>query len=336
MDQKILDLKDEYISCRKNLDELIHAKKQLRSKKAPGLDKKIENARFALKGIKSELFLLCQPLIQEINLVRERIVSLLKEYRILSEKMTKSENLFLSHVVLSGKHLQMTIEKRKFLEREYHRILENRNWGVYSSPEELEQDVKETLHRAEVEFFHGDENPDEELIEQSYMYGWDAEESDSYGDEAKKKEIVREFRKIVMPKVHADTSETPFEVFNFVLGAYKRKDYLLMEAFVIEYRGELSDCPEDCDMPEFIDSLKSWSFDYPTVFGGLEERLQKTKKQMSVKELENFEAVQEQLIRQNKEINKAIIKEAEQILEVMKKLDELCEEEIPINKDKKS
>jgi hypothetical protein len=325
---KVLELKDDYDMYQKKLNDLLQAKKNKTFKKIPNIEEEIKESTSALTELEAELALFCKPLIQEIMPVRKRIIALLEEYRKLCSGMVENENYFLSHVVLAGQQLQMTIKKRKFLEQEYERIQENHKYGAYSSVEEIEADIKQSLHRAEVEFVFGQEEQTENIpSEYTAFYGWAADES-VYYDELKKKEIVKEFRKIVLPRIHSDTSDTPFEVFNFVLGAYKRNDYLLMEAYIVQYREKFDWPAESEDIVPFVEILINSSSDNPVVHGRLEKRIKITKQHMSAKELENSDLVKEQLIRQNKEINKAINDEAEIIIRLMEKLNKLCNKDL--------
>lgn len=61
-------------------------------------------------------------LIQEINKTRTQIINILDDYNQLLSRMSEYENMFLTHVIFPGYQLQLTIQKRKYLEREYKRI----------------------------------------------------------------------------------------------------------------------------------------------------------------------------------------------------------------------
>lgn len=275
--------------------------------------------------------------IREMNQEKKKITALVEKYRTLCQSMAEVENLFLSHVVVSGTHLKMSIAKREFLEREYERILQNSKWGVYSSLEHIEEDVQRTLTRADTMFVSDEEGQEGEKKWLQFTTPDEHErESTDLFDETRKKKILKEFRKVVIPKVHADTSETPFDIFSFVLEVYKKRNYLLMGALIIQYQEELS-WPDDSQaITELIEVIKRNSVEYPLISMGLAEKIDRLKQNMSTKELGSSEAVKDQLRKQNEEISKAINDEAEKILVLMKKLDDLCEGNFPVDEGKKS
>lgn len=289
------------------------------------------------KDLEAEISSYCRQVIPEMNQEKKKIVALLEEYRTLCERMADVENLFLSHVVVSGNLLKMTIEKREFLEKEYERILENYKWGVYSSLEKIEKDVQQILHRAETLFVTEEREKIEAGPGLPFVTPVEYEkESGDLFDETRKKEILNEFKKTVIPSVHADTSDTPFDVFSFVLEVYKKRNHLLMLALVIRYRDELSWPSESRAIPEFLEVIERNSSEYPLVSMALTDKIDRMRQKMSTKEVESSEVVKDQLKQQNKEISKAINEEAERILVLMKKLDDLCEGNLPEDEDKKS
>jgi hypothetical protein len=266
--------------------------------------------------------------LKTLNFLREQVNSTLEEYLDLCVKMSESERSFFTEVVLPGQQLKLTTEKRKFIEKEYTRICENIEWGVYTKRKEIETDVKETMHRAEIEFVIGDERGEQDTeIEKSPLLQLEKDDPNDIYDEEEKKEILREFKQIVIPKVHSDTSDTRFEVFDLVMRIYKQRDYLLMQAFTIKYLDEITLAESTNELTEYRDTLKKYSSDWPIVLDRLKARVEKAKEEMSPKELENPEKVKKQLRNQNREIRQALYAEVERIADLMNRMDELCQKE---------
>jgi len=334
MDQKIESIKEKYMIHKKNLAELAAAKAQAGLEIPARLKRENEREEEAMKQIEAEMRRMNDSLAQELSEIRIEIINLLDEYNKLSARMSEFESMFLTHVLLTGHQLQLAIQKRKFLEREYNRIRENIEWSVYANAEELENDIQQSLKHAEVAYvYKEDEQADEDLKAMSPTAGLELIESDAYLDEERKKEIIKEFKRVVIPKVHSDTSETPFEVFNTVYNAYKKRDYLLMEAFITQYRGELSQKEEE-DLLTFLNLMTTYSPEYPSVLERLEKRLKRLKREMTIKELENPEEIRKQIQRQNREIRKAIYEEAEQVLHLRNCLEELKDQKFQKRENK--
>ena len=272
-----------------------------------------------------------KQLIQEINQTRTQIINILDDYNQLLSRMSEYENMFLTHVIFPGYQLQVTIQKRKSLEREYKRIQKLIKSKLYSDSEQLRADIRQIITEAEVAFAYEEgehAEVQENLKAKSPTAGLEFADSDTAIDEQQKEEIIKEFKRVVIPKVHSDTSDTPFEVFNNVYTAYKKKDYLLMEAFTIQYRGEVN-----ANNRFNLQTLKTYSQEYRSVWDRLEKRVKKLKWDLVIKELENPEVVQKQIKRQNKEIRKAIYEESERILHVINQLENLAQTKLPRSKD---
>lgn len=272
-----------------------------------------------------------ESLIKEINQTRTKMLNILDEYNQLLSNMSEYENMFLTHVIFPGYQLQLTIQKRKYLEREYKRIQKLIKSKLYSDPEQLRTDIRQIITDAEVQFaYKENEHVEvrEDLKAKSPTTGLLYIDADTMLDEQKKEEIIREFKRVVIPQVHSDTSDTPFEVFNNVYTVYKKEDYLLMQAFTIQYRGEIS-----ADHKVDVDTLKTYSQEYSSVLERFEKRIKKLKWDITIKELENPEVVQQEIKRQNREIRKAIYDESERILHIINQLEVLAQTKLPKSKD---
>jgi hypothetical protein len=261
--------------------------------------------------------------LREAGEVRREVVRLLDEYIHLAAQMSEFENAFVTYVLLPGYHLQVAVKKRAFLEEEYKRIRENIEWNTYANSEELVQDIRQTLSRAETEY-SGHEIPDPEtaMPSESPVAGLDPQDMDLGLTDQEKAAITSQFKRSVVPKVHADTSDAPFEEFNSVLEAYKKKDFLLMQAFIIRYRGDPVRGETESE-EEFAGRVAPDTAGDRKVLQKLSARIAGLRRNMTAKELESQKAVLEQLKSQNREVQMAIYKEAEEIVRLQNLLEEL-------------
>ncbi len=71
-------------------------------------------------------------------------------------------------------------------------------------------------------------------------------------------QILQDFKRIVLPAVHPDTSDTPQETFLAIYEAYETEDYLLMEAYVAQYQGEfeIDGKADPLDLQETLSAYK--------------------------------------------------------------------------------
>jgi len=255
--------------------------------------------------------------------VRRRINELLDEYTRLAVRMSELENTFMTYVLLPGYQLQLAVKKREFLEGEHSRIRANIQRNAYSSTEEIIRDVRRSVSHAEVEFAGRDlPDRDHETVFRSPAAGLDPGDQDFDLTEEDKTAIMAEFKRAVIPRVHADTSDAPFEEFNSVLAVYRKKDFLLMKAYVIRYADEFVPAQGE---PEkgFVERIVRATAGDRRVFEKLAARIEGLKRNMTAQELENQDEVLRQIKNQNREIQKAIYREAEELLRLQNLLEEL-------------
>ena len=118
---------------------------------------------------------------------------------------------------------------------------------------------------------------------------------------------------MVLPKVHPDTSNTPPEVFKTVYEVYKKRDPLLMEAYIVEYRGEVQ--PEqESDPLESLEHVLKTRDRTRALAGRLQRKVDRLKQDLTSQEKQDPGSVQENLQQQRQEILARIQSEAEQIL----------------------
>ena len=261
-------------------------------------------------------------LVRKCNELRSRILVELDEYNGFSSRANELEEMFLTFVVMPGSQLRAVSQRRKFLEREYNRIRKAIEQGAYEGPEELEHDIRQTLMHTEVAEDYDSDQTDESLKAMRPGIAMETIEADDVIDDVQKQELVKEFKRIVMPQVHPDTSDTPFEIFDVVYKAYERRDYLLMEAFIIKYRGDIVRSNED-DPLSFFDLVSTYSVQYSSVLERLRKRLEKLKRDIDFQDIENPQRVKQRMERQNREIRKAIYDESEKIIYLRSCLEDL-------------
>ncbi len=269
---------------------------------------------------------LAGSMLDELNLVRNQIVERIDEYTRLHALMTGFENHYLSYVLMPSYQLQQTIQMGNYLEQEYNRISMAIQQGQLTDREELESEIRSTLHHADFAFGYLPRESPYQSLGSPNPFDLAPQDSSFTLTENQKKKLMKEFKKIVLPKVHADTSDAPFEVFNTVFEAYKKKDYLLMAAFVIQYRGELPPPAEDLGV--FLEMAPLYREEYDGVLNGLQERLRALNEDPTASRLENGEQVLLQMKKQNQELRKSAFQHAERVLLLRNCLEELIQSRI--------
>ena len=261
-------------------------------------------------------------LVGEVNKIRQEIMRLLQQYNHWREKMRHIEILFLVNIVRPGQHLKQAIRQREQLEQEYQRIHQTIRMEGYCSLTELEEDIRQVLVKDDqIQPENGEEEKDFlkaeiELEMIKDMTVVDIEESISQED------LARDFKRVVLPRVHPDTSNTPEDIFNSVYEVYKKGDRLLMEAYIIEYRGEVQ--PEASEEP--LEKLhKAWGLfqKYQRLASRLRRRVEHLLQDLTKQELEHPEKIEMDMRHQRQEILDRIKKEGEQILVWREKIEGL-------------
>ncbi len=323
MDTRTESLIEQLCVLRKNLSDLEKQKAEYSLDVPLHIKRECEHIEADIKRIEGEMRKTNNDLSIKINEIRNLIIVTVGEYTQLSSQVSEFEKLFLTYVLLPGYQLQLTVQKRKYLEKEYDRIRHAIDRGTYINPQEIESDVCQTLKNAEVEYAYKDTEPQgDNLKSMNSTAPVEMTEDGEKIDEKEKTELIREFKRIVLPKIHSDTSDAPFEVFDVVYDAYKKRDYLLMEAFIIQYRGEIH--PSSTEEPlAFLNLANEYFLRYQSVFERMERRLEKLTKDDVAQRMDNVEDVKTQMKKQNREIRKAIYDEAEQILHLRSSLEDL-------------
>jgi hypothetical protein len=218
------------------------------------------------------------------------------------------------NIVRPGYHLKKAVRQREYLEHEYDRIYKKILRAGYGDLLELEQEIRRVISAGKVEEESQSYEEYEEQIQEenpSLAYPW--MDVDDLLDIISKEELIKEFKRIVLPAVHPDTSTTPVDVFITVNEVYKKEDLLLMEAYIIEYRGEIT-TGEGADPLEDLDKASELLKRYQRVAVWIQRRVARVKEEISTQELDHPEKVHENMQIQRQEIIKRIQHESEQIL----------------------
>ncbi|MGP4012450.1 hypothetical protein [Streptomyces sp. 4N124] len=258
-------------------------------------------------------------LIQATNEVREQVVRALAAYIELSGRMREFEDTFSTQVLHAAQQLHDIIGQRRRLEAELDRIRTRIERDGYESAQEIEDDVHAVLTA----------EPDDAAETARHDAAPDAEDEpiadgDDGLDDAARKRIVRDFKRIVLPSVHADTSDASFAVFDVAYSAYKAKDYVVMEALVIQYRGEIG-AEDDVGRTVLQEEAAARLSEYRAAARRLEERLRSVRRHVTDAEVHNPEETRLRMQQRNEQIRRAIDEEAEHVLELRRRLEALLD-----------
>jgi hypothetical protein len=265
----------------------------------------------------------CRELAGDVNQIRAEVVSALEQYNLWRKQMRQIEEQFLLNIVRPGCQLKLAIRQREGLERAYQRMVADIQREGYASQQELEADIRQVLayddaHRnARDEILEEELDQDDGPLESIYR-----STADDVEEAISKEEIIREFKRVVLPKIHPDTSDTPAEVFITVYEVLEKKDPLLMEAYIVEYRGEI-ESEQEADVLVILDRMKATQKRYRRLYVHLQHRLDRLKQAMTSQELENPKKVIENMQRQREELLVRIRSEAETILYWREKIEGL-------------
>ena len=262
---------------------------------------------------------------KQVNDTREDIIETLEEYNHWRELMREVEALFLAYIVRPGYRLKQAVRQREYLEGECWRIRRGIETGRYFSIEELDEDVRRVLSYGDTAFEADRESFEDEVLQERNPYeGLTQFDVDDLVEEFEKDHLVRDFKRVVLPAVHPDTSDTADEVFATVYEVYEKRDFLLMEAYIVEYKGEIEPNP-DQDPVEFLEGACAYQDKYQALHGRLVRRVEHLMRDLTPPELEDPEVVRQDMRRQRDEIRDRIQIETEEILRWREKLENLAQ-----------
>ena len=282
-------------------------------KLSEALDKEVRRAETASRIIA-----------KQVNDTRTAIIETLEKYNHWREQMRQVEELFLVHIVRPGYRLRQAVHQREFLETGYHRLRRNIDIEHYDGLEDLKSDILSVLKLGDETFDTQDEevtgDDDRKTTIFDLMEDFDV---DQLVDEIEKESVVRDYKRIVLPEIHPDTSNAPAETFKTVYEVYEKRDYLLMEGYIVQYRGEI--IPDPIEDPFIVlDEIDQYQEDYANIKTRLDHRMDRLWRELSPQERENPDQLKDKLRSQQSEINEKIHEEAEQILQLRQQIEDLA------------
>jgi hypothetical protein len=323
MEYTIQVIMERTVRFRKQLAELEKKRAQFGSDVPNELWKELIQVSRSLDREERKAQAACRIKSKQVNDTREDIIETLEKYSHWRKQMRQVEDLFLVHVVRPGYRLRQAVLQREYLEGEYQNIRRNIDNEHYLNLEELKSDIQRVLTRSDTAFEdRDDEFIEEETNEVNPLEVMEDFDLDQLVDEIEQEAIVREFKRVVLPAIHPDTSNTPGETFKTVYEAFEKHDYLLMQAYVVEYRGEI--VPDPNEDPLFIlEQLDQYQDDYSKLEKGLDRRMNKMWKDLTPQEREEPDQLQEKLRMQQTELSDRIQMEAERILQLRQQIEDL-------------
>lgn len=250
-------------------------------------------------------------IVRETKDVQDTVVSALIQYLELSERMREFEDTFSTQILSAAGELFMMRTRRKQLEVELKRIQAKLDNGEYKNDEEIMEEVDAALEFPEVDATGVDAITD--------MLGSDGSiELDS----VTKERIYRSFRRIVLPRVHSDTSDAGFSEFEIAYAAYKSKDYTLMEAFVIRYQDDIG-LEEDGQLLTLM-QLSTRLKEYQAAQKRLGDRLSVLQREITSAEIKAPERARRRMEEQGEKFRQAIMEEAEKLRRLQNSLESLA------------
>lgn len=314
MQDSIKRLIESVVQYRKHLAEVESRRGQYKKNVPAEIWQQLADVSHRLEQAEENVRRTCREVAASVNQTRADITATLEEFTRWREQMRQVEDLFLANIVRPGHHLKRAIRQREYLQQEYHRILAGIQREGYASQQQLEADVHGVLTDEDMAFDAQAESPDEDLPQDEDIFEtFDEVSVDDLVEAFSKEELVKEFKRVVLPKVHPDTSNTPPEVFKTVYEVYKKRDFLLMEAYIAEYQEELQ-LEQDADPLESLDQVLNTQRSYLRLHARLQRRVDRLKQDLPTQEMQDPVNLQEKMLQQRQEILARIRSEAEQIL----------------------
>jgi hypothetical protein len=262
---------------------------------------------------------------QDIHACRDKIVADLAEYNRISAGMREMEKFFLVNVLRPGYTLKQATRKREYLEREYIRIRSGIINHEFDTLQEVQAEIRNTLVHSDKAYEPDQRNYEDEQVETVSL--WEIVESLDPQDIVEgvdEEQITEDFKRIVLPATHPDTSNTPKEIFLTVMGVFKAQDYLLMEAYVAQYQDENKPDPEE-DILHINDELSQRQQDYHRLEARMARRLKAIKKELDPIEIDQPDKVKENIVNLREEIKANIQRETEKIIDLREKIQDLTD-----------
>jgi hypothetical protein len=323
MDDRIQYYQERIILLRKRLADIETKRARCENDVPPEIWQELVQVSRELDDAEQKMGQICLELASDVNRTRNEIISTLDQYNHWREQMREIEVLFLANIIRPGHHLRRATRQREHLESEYRRIYSSIQQGNFATQQELEAEIRHVLSQSDVAVETLEEDQDEEWLDKEEPTNTLTEISvDDLVEAISIEELIKEFKRVVLPKVHPDTSNTPPEIFKTVFEVFKACDPILMEAYIIEYHGEIQ--PKvDADPLDELDQLLNTQKRHQLLFVRLQRRVDRIKQELTPQEIDNPEKVQDKMKQQRQEILDRIQAEAEQILYWRSKIENL-------------
>lgn len=280
-----------------------------------------------LSQLEQKLLTINDSITQDIQQCRDQIITNLQEYNRISQGMREMEKFFLMNFLRPGHVLKQATRKREYLEKEYSRIHSGIIDHLFHTLQEVGAEIRKVLMHSDTAYTADQRSYEDEQVKEVNL--WEVVESIDPQDiveDVDEDQITNDFRRIVLPAVHPDTSETPKEVFLTVMGVYKTLDYLLMEAYVVQYREETEpDTESEQDVLLNYDILSQRQREYHRLSERLDRRLNAIKRELDPIEINQPDKVRENILKLREEIKHNIQREGEKIFELRRKIQELTD-----------
>uniref|UniRef100_UPI003F496F0E hypothetical protein n=1 Tax=Nocardia suismassiliense TaxID=2077092 RepID=UPI003F496F0E len=259
-------------------------------------------------------------IVEKTNDVRRAVMSALINYLGLSQRLRALEDTFEEQILNTAGELYLLKNQRKRLEAAFERIQAKVDKGEYVNAGELEEEVAAVLESCDSEFDPElDGTPDAEAVAQIPK----PEHEDEVLDEATKERIYRTFRRIVLPRVHSDTSDADLSEFEVAFAAYRSRDYTLMEAFVIRYQDDIG-AEQDGNVLTLA-QLTTRLQEYQDAQKRLDNRMLGLQRTAATAELKAPQQARERMEKQGHRLRQEILAESERIRELETRLESLAE-----------
>lgn len=312
------------IGCRKHLAEVesrYHTQPDIEVNNQPAVD--LMEAIQRLEEAENRVKLTCTLHQEHINTLREQIISLHEKYNILHKQMSEIEDLFLVNVIRPGNNWRQAIRQREYLEKEYKRIQTAIAQEQYTNSRDIEADIQHVLTHAEAIVKAAMKKSDEEFMEEENPVKRIEEVTvDDVFDAISIEKLLHDFKHLVLPAVHPDTSDSSPEAFNTAFDVYKKKDFLLMEAYLVKYRGEI-EMEEGLDILIELEQILQTEEHYAQILIQFQDRYDCLENDLTTQELNDPNEIQQRLQLQREEILANIQEEAQKILYWREKLEGL-------------
>jgi hypothetical protein len=329
---KVDRLRKQIFQLRKSLAALEDKRGKINPHEEPELWQEFVDLSVALDQAEQSLLQINRETASEINHLRAQIIETLDKYNHWRKQMREMEISFLTNIVRPGYVLKQAIRQKAYLEKEYARMRTGIVDGEYESIQALEADIRRTLTHGD-HAFEADERSfrDEHRQEKSLVELAQEINAQDFVEDMYEVQIIQNFKRIVLPAIHPDTSDTNPETFLTVFEAYASEDFLLMEAYVAQYQGDI-DIDNQDDPVKVQDRLSEYQRDYHRLVSRIDRKLQSLQKDLTKEELEDPEKLQKHLIKQREQLSQLIRDETLIVFDLREKIEGLIQFYIDIKR----